>query len=146
MCSNRSVTWSRECPTQSSLLEGWSRLCCSRDGNWSEGCSWCIWKRKTNTINIKWYRFALLPVRQIWYSHILVFTNLFLRYYSLSTSSGTNTVNWYIIGLTLFKPTRTTFSFFYLRCTLHLHWKSTFSVYIVVVRWWETELLVRIFY
>ena len=40
--SNMSVTWSRECPTQSSLLEDWSRICCSRGWNCSERFSECV--------------------------------------------------------------------------------------------------------
>ena len=41
---------------------------------------------------MKYHRFALLSIRQIWYSRILKFTNLVLRYYFLSTLSGANTV------------------------------------------------------
>ena len=58
MCSNKSVTWSRECPTQSSLLEGWSRLCCSRDWNCSERFSGCIWN-KDKFVSLLLYLFGL---------------------------------------------------------------------------------------
>ena len=45
---------------------------------------------KEVTIYINYYRFAVLSFRQIWYSHILLFTNFVLGYYSLSTLSSTH--------------------------------------------------------
>ena len=90
-----------------------------------------------------WSTTALLFYRQIWYSHILKFTNLVLRYYFLNTLSGANTVKWYIIEQTLFKERRL-ISFFPLALDSWLSLK-VYLQFIVAVRWQKTVLLVRIF-